>query len=362
MSEPLSSAQRLILTTGLAAPEPAAGGGEPALDIELVDWATTHRVTGLLSAALREGRLVATPALAQDLADRHALAMASDLVLEQALLATVATLRSAGVEPWVLKGAAVAHLDYPDPSWRSFADVDVMVSADDYDRAAGALRGAGHRRVYPEPRPGFDRRFGKGTVFEAAGGYEIDLHRSMASGPFGVLLDLDALQADAESFTLATTALRALSPPGRALQAAFQVALDAKARRVSASRDLAGMLLRPGFDPDTLSRLTIRCRASAVLARAIEVAQGELGVSLPGFSLPAPRRREQRWLAMSADPSTSYAARSVAAVTALPRLRDKIAMASALAVPRGGYVQGRHDSRSRRLRRNVGTMLRALRR
>jgi hypothetical protein len=351
--------RRLVLCAGL----PSGTVAEP---VELTDaavtWSSTHKLTGLLAETLRSGAGLATDAVETAAAEQHALAMARDLVLERALLETVATLRAAEIEPCVLKGAAVAHLDYPDPSWRSFSDVDLLVRSSDYDRAVSVLIEAGHRRMYPEPRPGFDRRFGKGTVLQAPAGHEVDLHRSFAMGPFGVLLDLETLWAGRVSFELGGTDLSALSAPGRTLHAAFQVAIDGQHRRLSTVRDLAGMLSSPDLDGHSLARLAVQCRAEAVLERALDSASKELGRL--EFELPVwrRRRRDRRWLALYDDPRTNYAALSIAAVSALPRLRDRLAMATALAAPSGPYVHDRHSSRYQRLRRNVRGVLRGLRR
>ena len=52
-------------------------------------------------------------------------------------------LRRSGLDHRALKGAAVAHLDYPDPALRSFIDVDLLVRAEEWDDAIQVLREAG---------------------------------------------------------------------------------------------------------------------------------------------------------------------------------------------------------------------------
>ena len=82
---------------------------------------------------------------------------------------------------------------YADPALRSFGDVDILVGGADFDAAVGALAALGFRRRFVEPRPGFDARFSKGACLERADGLEIDLHRTLAPGPFGMLLGLTDL-------------------------------------------------------------------------------------------------------------------------------------------------------------------------
>ena len=93
----------------------------------------------------------------------------------------------------VLKGSAVAHIDFPDPGLRSFGDVDMLVRAGDFGRAVGVLETMGGRRRVPELRPGFDRRFGKGAVIKLPSDLEIDLHRTFVAGALGMTIDLDSL-------------------------------------------------------------------------------------------------------------------------------------------------------------------------
>ena len=77
------------------------------------------------------------------------------------------------------------------------------------------LVAVGHRRKFPEPRPGFDRRFGKGSCLVSPGGHEIDLHRTLAMGPYGVRIDLEDLWRRSSSFGLAGRQFLALGPEER---------------------------------------------------------------------------------------------------------------------------------------------------
>ena len=98
-------------------------------------------------------------------------------------------LEKAGIAHRVLKGHAWAHTVYPDPSWRAFGDVDLLVGTDDSDRAVEVLESTGVRRTLPEVRPGFDRRFGKDATLLSASGREVDLHRLLVAGPYGLWVD-----------------------------------------------------------------------------------------------------------------------------------------------------------------------------
>ena len=67
--------------------------------------------------------------------------MRACLRLERVALDVTADLAAAGIETRLLKGAATARLDYDDPSWRSFGDVDLLV------RVRRLRRGRGPPRV-----------------------------------------------------------------------------------------------------------------------------------------------------------------------------------------------------------------------
>ena len=177
---------------GLPAAGPAGRGGHDhvlgpplvrPLDARLPDGVWTallahcrsQRVTGFLALAVREGALPTRPDQAKEADTAHREAMSTVLVLERLLLDTADLLTGEGIAVRALKGSSVAHLDYPAPELRSFGDVDLLVRSEQFDDAVAALGRAGHRRRFPQPRPGFDRRFSKGTSFVTDMGTEIDL-------------------------------------------------------------------------------------------------------------------------------------------------------------------------------------------
>ena len=60
---------------------------------------------------------------------------------ERSLKRVIPALRSAGVEPLLVKGWAIARL-YPEPGMRPYVDLDLCVLPDDYSRAKETLRDA----------------------------------------------------------------------------------------------------------------------------------------------------------------------------------------------------------------------------
>lgn len=330
---------------------------------DFLNGVRSQRLTGLLVAAVAEGALTVTEEQAETASEAHFAAVCDSLLLEAGALRTIAILEEAGVEPRVLKGTAVAHLDYPDPTLRLFGDIDLIVRGEQFDEAVAALVTSGHPRRYPQPRPGFDRRFSKGTSFTTTEGLEIDLHRTFVMGPYGLRLVLADVWATPRPFTLAGRTLHALDDEVRFLHACFHAALGDYIPRLVPQRDVAQMLLSGRLDLARVEELTRRWGAAPVVARAVCLAWDTLSIAdVTHLSTWArryvPSAAAARDLAVYLDPKGSYAAKSLAAVHALPRFRDKVSFATALAFPQSSYVEGRHDGSLQRLRGGLRAALR----
>ncbi|MDQ4102500.1 MAG: nucleotidyltransferase family protein, partial [Actinomycetota bacterium] len=238
-----------------------------------------HRLTGLLQAAIDGGALPVTESQVQEAKAAHASAMLWVLRLERELLAVSDLLTEATIETRVLKGAAVAHLDYSRPEQRSFIDLDILVRGEHFDRAVQTLIAAGFVRPLQEPRPGFDRRFDKGTTLVAPAGYELDLHRTFVLGPWGLLVDLDDLWGDdGQEFVVGGHRLRALSHHYRLLHACYHAALGNWPLRLASLRDVAEMVLATGYAETDIRTLASRWQVEAVVAAAIADAWRLLGL------------------------------------------------------------------------------------
>lgn len=340
---------------------PAHGRQLPRRTLDEATWtavlagARTHRITGLLHAATADGALPATPAQAHAARLAHRAAQMHVMALESGLLAVVALLGGEGIDCRVLKGSAVARLDYPDPALRSFVDLDVLVRPTDIDRAAGALAAAGFARTLAEPRPGFDRRFDKGMTLISPSGFELDLHRTFVLGPWGVVMDLAELWDGGEEFTVARRTLRALSAPARFMHACYHAALGDWPLRLGSLRDVAQMLHRAERDPTPIRRIARSWRAEAVLAAAVADSLRLLGLRPAGplaewARAYRPDRRERAWLALHTHPDKTFAAQAIATLRILPGWRDKASYLRALTAPDPRYVAGRHASNVARFR------------
>jgi hypothetical protein len=275
--------------------------------------------------------------------------------LERALLEVAATLEAAGVPYRVLKGSAVAHLDYTDPADRAFGDVDLLVEGAAYEDALAALHAEGSRRRYREVRPGFDRRWGKGACLVRPDGTQIDVHRTFVAGPFGLTVDLAELFAGSDALSVGGRELPALDRESRFLHACFHAALGDQVPRLVALRDVAQLVLTTDLDADAALARARHWRADAVVARAMRLAWSRLDLAPVPLSEWAAAHRADRFqsraLRAYTSSSRSYATQVVAGVAAVPTVSEKLAYMRAVLLAEPGHVARRDGSYARRLRR-----------
>ena len=328
----------------------------------LVRGVGEQRLWGLLGAAVESGALPSTQAQARAARELKVSSMQQSVLLERELVEVLRVLTGAGVEHRLLKGPAAARLDYREPSLRCFADIDLLVPPLRFDDAVAALVAAGLRRRFPEPRPGFDRRFSKGASFTTPRGYEIDLHRTFVMGPFGLSVQLDDLWDGGTPLEIGGLHPVALTTECRFLHACYHAALGNIEARLVPLRDVASMLLEGDLDVARVRALMTAWKAEPVVALAVDTAWRafELAdvVALSAWAARyVPDERARRQLAVYHDEGGGYAEKSFAAVAAVPGLRNKVRFAAALAFPQESYLEGR-DRGSRRLGRVVRAALR----
>jgi hypothetical protein len=334
--------------------------------LQMMAVAEHERITGLLVRAILDGGLPATAEQAEEAELAHQASMVTALALEATLVQTAVVLDRAGIDYRVLKGSGVAHLDYADPALRSFGDIDLLIRSSQFDDAVEALVALGHRRKFPEPRPGFDRRFGKGTCLVGPGGHEVDLHRTLAMGPYGLRVDLDDLWRRSSTFELAGREFSALGPEERFLHACFHAALGDNPSRLASLRDIAQMHLARPLDSDLARHLSSSWEADAVVAQGLRLTADALGLE-PDGSLASwanafsPSQRDCRFLAVYGGVQPTYAAKSFAAMRAIPGIRDKAAFVLALALPDRRYLKQRREAQFRRWLRAGAQVVRSRR-
>lgn len=314
--------------------------------------AISERVVPALARGVADGRLVASRQQAEDAESLWLEVMRRCLRLEGRLLWLVDHLADRGIEIRVLKGPASAHLDHLRPEDRQFGDLDVLVRGNDMPAVFEVLARDGFRRRFPEPRPGFDRRFTKSVSF--AGDVEVDVHRTIAEGPIGHRIPVVDLWCRSAPFEVGRVEVHALDHTERFVHACLHTVLAPPPVRLSSLSDVMRGLVGGHADPGRVVELSRRWGVAAVVDRAITAAVTEIWW---------PLELDGRW--RSATPvglvqsmmieshrrnETSSAARAVLSLATLPTLRDRIAYAAALAAPASPYVDARHAGRAARFR------------
>ncbi len=282
-----------------------------------------HRIVGLLHTAYLDGAVALAEDQAAQLTSTHLDWCISMLGLERRLLEVVDAFERAGLELIVLKGTAVAHLDYPDPAMRMFGDNDVLVHPDQVQPALELLGDLGYHRPKAGASADFDRRFGKGATLRGPLGDELDVHRNLLFGTFGFALDIDELCASTTTFALGGRELPALTVEMRLLHSCYHAALGDPDPRLNALRDIAQQARSDAYDPALVRDIAERWQATAVLVRGLGLVRELLGVrdlgALSHVSERYPSRAyERRAVASYVGANRSFAAKVRASLPFLP--------------------------------------------
>jgi hypothetical protein len=340
------SALRSVASCGLpgqtaANPQGPLGPGEWALllaDIRL------QRLAGLLQEAVKVGVLLVTDEQRAEVTQLHLGACGVVLSLEQRLLEVVQVLEDAGIDVAVLKGSAVAHLAYPDPAQRMFGDNDLLLRSEQFDDAVELLCRSGYTRQTTQARPGFERRFAKGTTLSGEAGDELDLHRNLLFGTFGFRIELDELLRSTQNFEVGGRQLLGLGPETRLLHACYHAGLGDPVPRLGSVRDVAQMLAFGPHDPARVVTLARAWESTAVLARAVQLcdeflgyrADDEVARAVRGYQ---PSVREQRAIDSYVGDNRRFAAKVVASLPYIDGVRAKVAFVTSVALPQRGFAE-----------------------
>jgi hypothetical protein len=319
----------------------------------LLGYVSRQRITGLATAAVRAGSLRLTEAQGAQLEEEHRSAMAMVLLLEHLLDEVSTAFAEAGIPTVVLKGAAVANTFYPDRSWRSYGDLDLLVSAAEWRQACGVLSDLGFRRLIPEPRPGFDERFGKGASFEDTRKVQVDLHRTLALGPFGLWIDPGALLEGTTAFPTKGASLRRLDDTNALIHACIHAALGRQHPLLAPLRDVLQIAWSGRTDRGSLSGRIVEWRLTAPVSHAMRTASATLHVPLPNdvddvLSRPVGALERRALRAYTTD-RRRRGGMELSALWAIPGVRSRAAFVLAMLFPQRAFLEA--EGRSGTLRR-----------
>lgn len=304
-----------------------------------------ERLTGLAVAAVESGALRLEPTAQERLLERHRRAMVRSLALERLLCRLSAAFARGGVDLVVLKGPALAHGFYDDPSWRPFADLDLLVRREEWRAACGLLERYGLRRELPEPRPGFDERFGKAAVFEGIDHLAVDLHRTLVVGPFGLWIDPRALFTHRVRLDVGGSRLWRLDDTALFVHACLHASLGSRPPLLLPVRDVVQVAQRGRVDWERAARWSREWRLGAVICHALQAAGELLGADLPAeawkLALQPSSRGARRALAAYTTGRRARGGTALSMVPAIPGIRAKAAYVWALVAPSREFLAAR---------------------
>lgn len=354
---PTTADLRALAATGLPSTRGVSTSHQPLAAKPwraLVDGARKHRLIGVLAAEVRDGAIAATAAQRHELAQLDETAQSHALSMERLLLSVAATLDTADIQHRVIKGPALSRTAARTPSERTFGDIDIVVHGADLDTARALLVDRLDAiDVLPELRPGFDSRWAKDVMLRV-GNTEIDLHRTLAAGPFGLRITTADLFHEPTWFDLGSRPISTLGPAQTLVQCCYNAALGDVPHRLGALRDIALVAHELNPDLDHIAHITGRWRGEAVVRFAIGLTWSELSLHSTELHTWAQElrvsRRDQHLLDVSRSPQRSYR-RQLAAIGSIDGLRAKADYLHAIARPSNDYLDARGWDRSRHLSR-----------
>jgi hypothetical protein len=284
---------RRVLSVGLGA---ARTDHPPLADdawVVFVEHARHHRLDGLLVGAVADGTVATTATQRAEIAHLECRLAADAMWHEGWTNATVEMLRDEGIEVRILKGPAWARLDYPDSLWRPTQDLDLLVHGRDLERGSRSLLAAGGVRLDPDPVDGYSEVVGKGATYAFSDRPEIDLHRLLIWGPFGVRVPEEELWTVRRRFICGGVEHSTLGLEESFVHAGLHMVVLGW-RRALNLRDVAQMMSSPHLDVDRLLWLARRWDVEAPLAVAILLAVDEIDVEFAGDLVPWARGHRMR--------------------------------------------------------------------
>jgi len=313
----------------------------------LLELARNQRLVGLLRSAAQDGVLALAGGQWARLEEAHQEVTNATAEAERSTAELAGVLDSGGIDCRVLKGPALAHLDYPSASQRPFVEANLLVKASDFVEAIALLGRTGYSRTHAEPARGFDARFRKGSVLASSSGTRVEVHRTIADGPYAMIVEPSELFRSSSPIVVAGKRLFALGPEERLLHACFEARVGDTRPLLIRLRDIVQLVLTHDLDIERIEMLSGAWGAQSLVAEAVRRAWTLLGVtdivplSALASSHPTSRKEQRRLLAYHTARS-----RTLVSMQTLGAIRPRRAVFTymrAVAVPDRAYLEGYYN-------------------
>jgi hypothetical protein len=268
--------------------------------------------------------------------------------LERSLEEAIGAVANAGVPCALLKGPFLGERLYGEAALRPSVDLDLLVAADDLDRATAGLGDAGWR-VQEGASARWHRRHHHHLLLGRPGSTDVELHFRAHVG-FGAVLPAEDLLGRTSPSEFLGKPVRLLAPEDEALYLAVHAAGHGLARLLWLV-DLKGLLaLHPGLDWGAIVARARACGLRRAAAFSFAAAS-DLGAEIPPEALvlsPLRRRAATRaghaalGLARPGSTVGSLALNAILADGPLPAARFVSAQLARIARRRAARALGRH--------------------
>jgi hypothetical protein len=310
----------------------------------LLELAKNQRLVGLLRTAAQDGVLALAGGQWARLEEAHQEVTADTAEAESSTAELAGILEGGGIECRVLKGPALAHLDYPSADQRPFVEANLLVKAEHFVEAIALLGRNGYGRTHAEPASGFDARFRKGTVLASGSGTRVEVHRTIADGPYAMIVEHTELFRASSPVMVAGQRLSALGPEERLLHACFEARVGDTRPLLIRLRDIVQLVLSHDLDIGRIEMLSGAWGAQSLVAEAVRRAWTLLGVtdivplSAWASSHPTSRKEQRRLLAYHTARSRTLV--SIQSFGAIRPRRAVLSYLRAIALPDRAYLEG----------------------
>jgi hypothetical protein len=221
-------------------------------------------------------------AVVEELARRAHAEAAAEIVRGEEIVATLAALADAGIQPLVLKGTSLAYTIYDEPGLRPRGDTDILVREGDVEAARVVL----HARGY-EPAPYCEDLFSQFQV-RKSGAFGVphvfDVHWKISTQPtFENLLTYDELMRHAEAVPALGPRARTAGPLHALLLACVHPVMhhqNVESRLWTYDLHLLASRLSPE-DFDAFADMACTKEMAAVCARELRLSERMYGTVVP---------------------------------------------------------------------------------
>lgn len=200
---------------------------------------------------------------------------------EPGIQRVLSLLQEAGCAPVVLKGAAVAYSHYVRPEFRSFADLDLLLPADELERANAALLASGFEANAASPMP--EGHHHLPPLFAPQREIVVELHSTVfdAQCPFDVTIN--EWIARAEPTTILGHAVRVLSATDALLHTCAHLSYGHRYLRypLRSLTDILALTQHGAVDWTALVRRARHAQMSGAVVWPLAVARAWLGAPVP---------------------------------------------------------------------------------